>query len=443
MPFPNTMTMNRRILAIALPSIVTNITVPLLGLIDITIAGHLGRTEYIGAIAVGAMMFNLIYWNFGFLRMGTAGMTAQAFGRNDAEAQASILARATALAAIIAAAILLLQIPLRWIMLRVVNPSDEVAQLARTYFNICVWGAPAMLIDMALKGWFIGMQDSRTPMFMAIGINIANICTSLAAVFLLDMGFAGIATGTVIAEYAGMAYGIGIILHRHKRLTGLLDRKRVFVPKEIKRFFSINGDIFLRSACLMLVNLFFVFFLACSGDVTLAVNALIMQLFTLYSYFMDGFAFSGEALAGRYSGARDKHNLGSSIKHIFGWGVAVAATFTIAYAIGAKHIFGFITDNATVIAEALDYRWWCVAIPAAGMAGFVWDGVYIGLTATREMLVTIVISCATFFALYFIMPASMGNDKLWLAFVAYLAMRGISQTAVFRHRIKSRIDQWQ
>ena len=158
-----------------------------------------------------------------------------------------------------------------------------------------------MLIDMALKGWFIGMQDSRTPMFMAIGINIANICTSLAAVFLLDMGFAGIATGTVIAEYAGMAYGIGIILHRHKRLTGLLDRKRVFVPKEIKRFFSINGDIFLRSACLMLVNMFFVSVGARSGDVTLAVNALIMQLFTLYSYFMDGFTFSGEALAGRYS----------------------------------------------------------------------------------------------------------------------------------------------
>ena len=249
--------MNRRILAIALPSIVTNITVPLLGLIDITIAGHLGRTEYIGAIAVGAMMFNLIYWNFGFLRMGTAGMTAQAFGRGDHKGAAHVLLRAVSLAAAIAAAILVLQVPLQWLLLGVIDPSPEVTDFAEQYFYICVWGAPAMLIDMAIKGWFIGMQDSRTPMFMAIGINVANLVISLSAVFLFDMGFRGIPAGTVAAEYAGMAYGIAVIVRRHRHLLHHLDLRNTFATGEMRRFFGINSDIFLRSACLMAVNLFF------------------------------------------------------------------------------------------------------------------------------------------------------------------------------------------
>ena len=435
--------MNRRILAIALPSIVTNITVPLLGLIDITIAGHLGRTEYIGAIAVGAMMFNLIYWNFGFLRMGTAGITAQAYGRGDHPGAASVLLRAASLAAAIAAAILLLQVPLQWLLLSVVAPSPDVEGLARQYFYICVWGAPAMLIDMAIKGWFIGMQDSRTPMLMAIGINVANIAASLLAVYAFDMGFAGIPVGTVIAEYAGMAFGIAVIVRRHGHLLRSAGLRTVVVAAELRRFFGINADIFLRSACLMAVNLFFVSVGARSGDITLAVNTLIMQLFTLFSYFMDGFAFSGEALAGRYAGARDHQSLYSCIRHIFAWGAGVATAFMLVYMAGADIIFGLITDDAAVVAAALQYHWWCVAIPVAGMAGFVWDGVYIGLTATREMLITILLSCLTFFALYFAMPASMGNDRLWLAFVAYLAMRGLSQTAVYRYRLSTRIKQWE
>lgn len=434
--------MNKRILVIALPSIVTNITVPLLGLIDITIAGHLGHTEYMGAIAVGAMMFNLIYWNFGFLRMGTAGLTAQAYGRGDKQAAATVLARATALAATIATVILVLQVPLQWLLLTVVSPSPEVLDFARQYFYICVWGAPAMLIDMALKGWFLGMQDSRTPMFMAIGINIVNIITSLAAVFLLDMGFAGIPVGTVVAEYAGMAYGITVVYRRHRYILRDIDWRKTLVASEMRHFFGINADIFLRSACLMAVNLFFVSVGARSGDVTLAVNALIMQLFTLFSYFMDGFAFSGEALAGRYTGARDRTMLRSCIRHIFGWGTAVAIIFMLAYTFGAEPIFGIITNDTTVITAAMHYRWWCVAIPVAGMAGFVWDGIYIGLTATREMLATILLSCATYFALYFAMPADMGNDRLWLAFIAYLAMRGVSQTAVYHYRLKRHIEQW-
>lgn len=434
--------MNKKILYIALPSIVTNITVPLLGIIDITIAGHLGRTEYIGAIAVGAMIFNLIYWNFSFLRMGTAGMTAQAYGRKDLPASAIVLIRATVLAAAIAATILVLQIPLQWLMLRVVNPSPDVTLYASSYFYVCVWGAPAILIDMGLKGWFIGMQDSRTPMFMAIGVNIVNIIASLFFVYVLKMGFIGIPMGTVIAEYAGMTYGIIVIMRRYFHLLRFINLRKVLISSEMRRFFSINGDIFLRSTCLMFVNLFFVSIGARSGDITLAVNALIMQFFTLFSYFMDGFAFSGEALAGRYAGARDSNMLQSCIRHIFGWGIGVAVTFMVIYTFGAEWIFGFITNDVAVISEARHYHWWCVAIPVAGMAGFVWDGVYIGLTATREMLLTIALSSGIFFGLFFLMPASMGNNRLWLAFIVYLAMRGISQTAIYHYRLHPRILLW-
>ena len=286
------------------------------------------------------------------------------------------------------------------------------------------------------------MQDSRTPMLMAIGINVANIAASLLAVYAFDMGFAGIPVGTVIAEYTGMAFGITIIVRRHGHLLRSAGLRTVVVAAELRRFFGINADIFLRSACLMAVNLFFVSVGARSGDITLAVNTLIMQLFTLFSYFMDGFAFSGEALAGRYAGARDHQSLYSCIRHIFAWGAGVATAFMLVYMAGADIIFGLITDDAAVVAAALQYHWWCVAIPVAGMAGFVWDGVYIGLTATREMLATILVSSAVFFALYFLLPTGMGNDRLWLAFVAYLAMRGLSQTAVFRHRLLPHIRQW-
>ena len=434
---------DRQILNIALPSIVSNITVPLLGLVDVAIVGHMGDAVYIGAIAVGSMIFNVIYWIFGFLRMGTSGMTSQSFGRRDLPEVVRLLLRSLAVGLAVAVMIILFRRPILSLALAVVSPSPDIAAYVRIYFGICVWGAPAMLCLYGMTGWFIGMQDSRTPMFMSIGVNIANVATSLAAVYLLDMGFAGIPVGTVVAEYAGMAYGLTVIYRRHRSHLLATNLRKSLAFNGMKHFFGINADIFLRSACLMGVNLFFVSVGARSGDITLAVNALIMQLFTLFSYFMDGFAFSGEALAGRYAGAHDKPMLFKCIRHIFWWGAGVATVFTIAYSVGAEQIFGFITDDTAVINEALGYHWWCVAIPAAGMAGFVWDGVYIGLTATREMLYTIAVSCLTYFTLYYSMPAALGNDRLWLAFVAYLAMRGISQTLVYIYHLRPRIDKWE
>ncbi len=423
--------LNKPILHIALPAIVANITVPLLGLIDTAISGHLGKTEYIGAISVGTMMFNLIYWNFSFLRMGTSGITAQAYGSKNPALAATTLIRAVSLALIISFAIIALQYPLQWIALKAIAPSQEVKQLAQSYFFICVWNAPAILSMMAIKGWFLGMQDSTRPMYISICVNVANIAASLVAVFVLKLGFIGIAIGTLIASYIGLFLALFYIIKKHKGILTRINWRETLEVRELGLFFNVNRDIFIRSLCLMLVTLFFTAQGARSGDVTLAANTLMMQLFILFSYFMDGFAFAGEALVGKYTGAKELNNRNRCIRQLFYWGTAIATLFSIVYATGLHQIFSLLTNDTTVIATAMTYYWWCVAIPFAGMAAFVWDGVFIGMTATRGMLIAIATASATFFCLFYLVPGENDNNRLWLSFIAYLAMRGISQTVLF------------
>lgn len=429
--------MNKQILHIALPAIVANITVPLLGFIDTSISGHLGKTEFIGAISVGSMIFNLIYWNFGFLRMGTSGITAQAYGSRDYSLAAITLVRAVSLALLIALTIIVLQMPLQWLALILISPSPEVLTLAQQYYYICVWNAPAILAMMAIKGWFLGMQDSTRPMYISIVVNVANIVASLVAVFILDMGFIGIAIGTVTASYIGLLLAITFIVRYHAAMFRGLAWHKALRLSDMRRFFSINRDIFVRSVCLMLVTLFFTAQGARSGDVTLAANTIMMQLFIMFSYFMDGFAFAGEALVGKYTGAGDIDNRNRCIRHLFGWGFFVAAIFTVGYAVGLHPIFTLLTNDTIVITEALQYYRWCVAIPFAGVAAFVWDGIFIGITATRGMLIAIAGASATYFALYFLLPGVPDNNRLWFSFIAYLALRGAIQTALFKFHIHS------
>ena len=418
-----------------MPAIVANITVPLLGFIDTSISGHLGKTEYIGAISVGAMIFNLIYWNFGFLRMGTSGITAQAYGSKDRRLVASTLVRAVALALFIALAVIALQYPLQWIALKLISPSAEVHTLAQRYFYICVWNAPATLITMAIHGWFLGMQDSTRPMYISIAVNVANIITSLLAVFVLDMGFIGIAVGTLVASYIGLLLAVFFIVNQHCDILQEADWRKALQIKDMGRFFNINRDIFVRSMCLMLVTLFFTAQGARSGDMTLAANTIIMQLFIMFSYFMDGFAFAGEALAGRYTGAGDTAGRSRCVRYLFGWGIAIATLFTIGYACGLRPIFALLTDDTAVITTALEYYPWCVAIPFAGMAAFVWDGVFIGMTATRGMLISIAVASAVYFGLYYLLSGTPDNNRLWLAFLSYLITRGIMQTLIYTHKL--------
>ena len=423
---------NRQILKIALPSIVSNITVPLLGLVDVAIVGHLGSAAYIGAIAVGGMTFNVIYWIFGFLRMGTSGMTSQALGRRDLAEVTRMFARSLGIAFAIAAALIALQIPLRAATLGIMQPTAEVARLASTYFNILIYGAPAMLGLFSLSGWLIGMQNSRTPMAVAIVQNIVNICASTLLVFGCGMKVEGVAIGTLTAQYAGFIMALALCRKHYSRLRVHFSWQGVWRREDMRWFFSVNRDIFLRTLCMVSVMLFFTSAGSWQGEVILAVNTLLMQFYLLFSYVMDGFAYAGEALSGRYYGARNAAALRDTIRHLFRWGFLMAAAFTLVYALGGDAFLSLLTDEPHVVAASHTYYYWALAIPLAGVAAFVWDGVFIGCTMTRGMLISMAVAAATFFAVYLLSRDRFANHGLWAAFITYVFLRGFVQKFLYK-----------
>lgn len=429
--------MNRKILQLAFPSIVSNITVPLLGLVDVAIVGHLGAASYIGAIAIGSMLFNIIYWLFGFLRMGTSGMTSQALGRRDLQDVTRVLYRAVGIGFFISLLLLLFQYPIRNVAFSLLETTEAVETLAISYFNICVWGAPAVLGLYGFSGWFIGMQNSRFPMFVAIAQNVINIVVSLFFVFVLGMKVEGVALGTLIAQYAGFFLALYLwFTYYRKRLKGQVCWQDLIDKVSMRRFFQVNSDIFFRTLCLVAVTTFFTSTGAKQGDVILAVNTLLMQLFTLFSYIMDGFAYAGEALAGRYIGAQNSKGFERMVHFLFGWGVGLALFFTLLYGLGGKNFLSLLTNDTLVIREAGGYFYWVLAIPFAGFAAFLWDGILIGATETRFMLYSMLIASVCFFLIYYSFSGYLGNHALWMAFLAYLLLRGIMEWILFRHKQK-------
>ena len=423
---------NKRILQIAVPSIISNITVPLLGLIDVTIVGHLGAAAYIGAIAVGGMLFNIIYWIFGFLRMGTSGMTSQAYGKHDLDEVARLLLRSVGVGLLIAIILVTLQYPIRKLAFTFIQTTEEVERLATLYFRICIWGAPAMLGLYGFAGWFIGMQNSRFPMYIAITQNIVNIAASLCFVYLFHMKVAGVAWGTLTAQYAGFLMALLLWRRYYGGLKKHVAWHEVLKKEAMLRFFQVNRDIFLRTLCLVIVTLFFTSAGAAQGEIVLAVNTLLMQLFTLFSYIMDGFAYSGEALVGKYVGANNRSALYRTVRVLFIWGVGLSTGFTLLYFFGGKSFLGLLTNETSVIREAENYFYWVLAIPLTGFAAFLWDGIFIGATATRQMFYSMLVASGSFFLVYYSLHEWMGNHALWLAFVVYLSLRGIMQAVLSR-----------
>lgn len=426
---------NRQILHIAIPSIISNITVPLLGLVDVTIVGHLGSASYIGAIAVGGMLFNMIYWIFGFLRMGTGGLTAQAYGQHNTQEGTRILLRSLSVSLLLALVLLVLQYPIRLIAFMLIDASPEVQELATRYFHICIWGAPATLGLYSFTGWFIGMQNSRYPMYIAITQNIVNIAASLFFVFVLHMKVEGVALGTLIAQYAGVIMAYLLCISHYHPFRQQVQRMQLFERNAMKRFFLVNRDIFLRTLCLVAVTVFFTSTGATYGDVVLAVNTLLMQLFTLFSYIMDGFAYAGEALSGKYTGSNDKIRRHQTVRNLFGWGSAMALLFTLTYLWEGQDFLQLLTNDTEVIAASGTYLLWTVAIPFCGFSAFILDGICIGTTSTRIMLKSMATASALFFGVYFLCSGSWGNHALWMAFLVYLAVRGLMQGYLLRNKI--------
>lgn len=448
--------MNKRILGLALPNIVTNITVPLLGMVDMAIVGHLSE-DHIGAIAIGTQIFNLIYWNFGFLRMGTSGFTAQAFGAERWDETIKTLIRACTIALSIALLLIALQWPISRAVPHIFNGSSHVLGLALTYFFIRIWAAPATLGMYAIKGWFIGMQDSKTPMWIAITLNCVNIVASLLFVVVLHWDIAGVALGTVIANYTGLALGIYFLhrkMHKEERLQLFKDiqgLKELVLSSlrwsEMRRFFKVNGDIFLRTLCLSGV---FTFITAASSHISdqiLAVDALLLQFFTLFSYIMDGFAYAGESLVGRHIGARQLRHLKLAVRLLILWGLALTVVFTGLYAAFGNQFLKLFTDQQEVIAAAGNYMYWVLVIPVCGFAAFLFDGIFIGATATRTMRNAMFVATAAFFAVYYGLKYYFSaeidehtwNNILWLAFMVYLTLRGLLQGIRVRKDIYGQI----
>lgn len=428
---------NRRILRLALPAIVTNVTVPLLSLTDTAIVGHLGATRYIGGIAVGGMVFNMIYWIFGFLRMGMSGLTAQAFGAgNKAEAK-RLLLRSLAMGAAIGLLLIALQQPLLQLAFRLITCSPEVEMPARTYFDICIWGAPAVLMLYGLSGWFLGMQNSRCPMYVALFQNVLNIVLSLVFVFVFHMKIEGVAAGTLLSQCAGVALAL-VLARRHLRLSVPITLPSLFNRRALLKLFRVNRDIFLRTLCLVCVMTFFTSRGAAAGDGILAANALLMQMFLLFSFFMDGFAYAGEALSGRYLGAAMRGEFMAVTRRLFAWGFALALIFSVLYLLAGKFFLLLLTNRSEVVALALCYLKWMACVPLISVAGFIFDGIYIGATATRAMLVAVAVAAVVFFAVFFPLAPIWGNHALWLAFVLYLAVRGATG-ACFYHSVVRKI----
>lgn len=421
--------LNRRILALTIPSIVANITTPLLGLVDTAIVGHMGSAVFIAAIALGGSVFNLLYWCFGFLRAGTSGITAQSMGAGDKRAYGMALYRGLFVAGCLG---LMMIIIAPWVaegMLRFMDADVVEYHYAYSYVMVAIWGAPAVMGVNALSGWFLGMQNTKAPMWMSIIINVVNIALSMTLVYGLGLGVEGLAAGTMTAQWVGLAVGLALCIRYKIQRPAWGD---VIEWIGIRRFFSVNTDIFLRTLCLVTVTLWFTRMGAVQGTMILAANAVLMQLFMLMSYFMDGFAFAGEAVVGRAIGAGNRQEVALCIRYLLRWGASVAALFTVVYALFGNMIINMLSTQEDVVATAYEYFWWAVTIPLAGFGAFTWDGVYIGATMTRRMLVAMVVAMAVFFILLWCLFPVMGNHGLWLAFVAYLLARGVISALIGR-----------
>lgn len=434
--------MSRAILKIALPAIVTNITTPILGLVDLAIVGHFGDASYIGAIAVGSSLFNMVYWLLNFLRAGTSGLTAQAVGGGHEGVRRKILRQGMKIGGALGVTTLLLSPLLAWLLIPFMEADAATAPLAEKYFMTAIWGAPAYLTTYVLSGWLLGNQDSVSTLWIAIVTNVTNIALSLTLVGVFSMKIEGVALGTAVSQWIGLGTGILIIRRKYggeifKTLNNKQGAGNQGGPEEerrpgIGRFFRVNLDIMLRTACLIAVTLWFTRTGARYGADILAANALLMQLFMLFSFFMDGFAYAGEAISGKYLGAGEHGNIFRLEGRLLLWGAGLATAGVAIYFFAGEGIIGLLTDDLHVRDVAKDYLPWAITIPLMGFMAFVYDGIFIGMTQTRQMLVSMCIAMGVYFLLFSLLRDSMGNHALWLAFSAYLVVRGGSQWWLLR-----------
>ncbi|PSW04952.1 MATE family efflux transporter DinF [Photobacterium lipolyticum] len=428
--------LHRQVFALAIPMVLSNITVPLLGLVDASVIGHLDQSWYLGGVAVGGTMINMTFWLLGFLRMATTGLCAQAYGASDKDAQAGVFVQGIAMAWLLALVLIVFHQPVASLVFHLSSASEEVKFYAEQYFTIRIWGAPAALANFVIMGWLLGTQNARSPMWLLIATNLVNII--LDVLFVLGFGWKvqGAAAASVLADYSGLLLGLWFV-YRHwlaQMLPSLRD-KIISVRHGMGRLLKLNRDIFLRSLCLQLTFVFMTFQGATLGDNVVAANAVLMSFLMLVSYAMDGFAYAMEALVGKAIGARDRDALGRFLIGTTFWSLIISLLLTLAFTVFGREIIGVISDLPAVQQEAMKYLPWLAAVPLVSMWCFLLDGIFIGATRGKEMRNSMFVAVCCFFAIWWWL-SDFGNHALWGAMLGFMAMRGIGLAVIFAY-------QWQ
>lgn len=430
--------MNRQILRLAIPSILANITIPLVGLVDTIIVGHISDAHAIGGIAIGTMLFDLLYWNFGFLRVGTSGMTAQAYGRGDTQQCARLLTQSITIALIGAAIIWALQWVFVTAVLAIVPCSPQVSAFAREYFFIRIWAAPATLSLMAFKGWFIGMQDTVSPMVIDIVVNVVNMVVSYVLAVYTPMEALGVAYGTLIAQFTGLFLSLVILLWKYRHVWNGLSLWKLAKDKHgVGNLITLNANLFVRSLCFMIVYVGFTSLSSLYGDTDLAVCSILMKLFMLFSYFVDGFAYAGEALVGKYVGEQQVQSQSASslarvVRLLFIWSLGVGCLFTLIFALLASPIYRIMTSDLSVLSRLADFTPWLVAMPIISTLAFMWDGVFAGATAGKQIRNAMIYAAIGFVAGYVALFNWWGIQALFVGYFLHLLARVLYLTFTWR-----------
>lgn len=422
--------MNREILRLAIPNIISNISVPLLSTVDTALMGRLSEL-HIGAVGVGAMIFNFVYWNFGFLRMGTTGITAQAYGRQDEAASARTMGQAMVVAILVALLVLLLQYPLGELSFFLLNVDGRQEALVADYFYLRIWAAPATLALYAFMGWFFGMQNAVYPLILTVVINVVNIGLSFLFVQVYGMDVEGVALGTLIAQYVGVALALLLFRIRYGHLLIHFHRQAILQWQALQRFLTINADIFIRTFCLTFAFGFFYSRSSAEGELILAVNVILLQFLNWMSYGVDGFAYASEALVGKYAGARNEKKTNRAIRLSFAWGMGLAVVFSVAYGVFGENLLRLFTDQADVINATLPFLFWMGLFPLLSTPCYIWDGIFIGLTASRAMRNAMILAFAVYLLAYLLLGTRYGNDGLWLSLLIFMVARGAVQHAFY------------
>lgn len=417
---------NKEILGLAIPNIISNISIPLLSTVDTILMGYLSAS-HIGAVGIGAMVFNFIYWNFGFLRMGTTGLTAQAYGGNQEDHIINTLVRASLLAIAIAVFILLFHRPLGALSAYLLNVSDTQYEMVITYFTIRIVAAPATMLIYGFKGWFFGMQNAVYPLIMTVLVNVVNMALSAYLVIYLSWDIAGVAWGTVVAQYVGLLLAIILFLTKYRRLLPKISWTKVLQIEEINEFFRINKDLFLRTVCLTVAFGFFYSQSSKGGELILAANIILQQFLNWMSYGVDGFAHASESLVGKYKGGKDDSMVRETIRYSFFWGGGLALLYGFVYFIFGDSILQLFSNDQAVIDFTSNYLFWIALLPLVAFMSYIWDGIYVGLSASRHMRNSMFISLGIYILSYYFLIQILDTHALWLALFIFLLTRALVQ----------------